>query len=82
MNRARRVVAAAALAGLALGAAGAAADDGFSPAFSAALRGCVGGAVATLEAIETEFPAFRAGEVRMNLGRWRHMLDLARRRSS
>ena len=58
---ARRVLAAAALAGL--GASGAAADDGRN-----LLDDCLSGVVAGLKAIGTEFPEFRAAEVRMNLG--------------
>ena len=61
MNRARRVLAAAALA--ALGASGAAADDGF-----AMVDDCWGGIVESLTAIGTEFPEFRPGDVRLHLG--------------
>ena len=54
-----------ALAGLvlaALGASGAAAqDDGLLAVF----EGCVGGLVGNLEAIGSEFPGFRSGEVRL-----------------
>ena len=57
MNRARAALCGAALA---VCAAGAAADD---DAGAGVLDGCAGSLAEHLEAIETEFPAFRSNEV-------------------
>ena len=68
-GRARGALAGLALAALgALGASGGASDDMFSKGeVRAMFEGCLGGMVGSLEAIASEFPGFRAGEVRMNL---------------
>ena len=63
MNRARTR---AALAGLVLGASGAAAqDESLQGEVLAVFEGCVGGLVGSLEAMRSEFPGFRSGEERL-----------------
>ena len=72
------MIARGALAGLvlaALGASGAAADDG-----PGMIDDCWGGIVAGLRTIGTEFPEFRAGEVRWNLGVMQAMREATRDR--